>query len=240
MKHLLLAAILLAGLASPVFAQDETAAPETVAAPEPEERGASIIIDLDDGDSDSAKEKEIEERIEGKIENFVEGLVGDSDDEMTPEERKEFIEDMKELKKLGNEMHGDADADAVPLGGILVGGLAILLIFGTPVMIVAGVLYASYRKRRLIHDTINSYVASGKEIPPEVLKSFHEEAAPRRSNLNKGLVMVGIGLGIIVCFMAIGVEQAAALGAIPLFIGLAQLLIWKLENKDGKGSAAGN
>lgn len=233
MRQLILTAALLAGLASPVFAQEEPATPET------DNHGASIVIDLDEGGSDSAKEKEIEERIERKIENFVEGLVGGSGEKMTPEERREFIEDMKELKKLGKDMH--ADPDVVPLGGIFLGGLAIMLIFGTPVMIVAGVLYTSYRKRRLIHDTINSYVASGKEIPPEVFASFQQEAGPKtpRTNLHKGLIMVGVGLGIIVCFMIIDVAAAAAIGAIPLFIGLAQLLIWKLES-NGKGNAAGN
>ncbi len=107
---------------------------------------------------------------------------------------------------------------------------AILFTFGTPIMIIAAVLYSSYRKKRLMHETIDQYVTSGKDIPDEVLKGLQKEVTPK-NNLHRGLVMSGVGLGIFACFAVIGSLEAAAIGLIPLFIGLAQLLIWKLENK---------
>ncbi|MBI2992760.1 MAG: hypothetical protein HYY48_01120 [Gammaproteobacteria bacterium] len=235
MKQLLLTAILLLGFAVPACAQEQATTPDE------DKHGASMpfVIDINGDDEDAAKKKDLEERLEKKIESFVEGLFSDSAESMTPEERRALVEDLKELKKLDGGGHGNSDR--FPMGGIFLGGLAITLIFGTPIMIVAGILYASYRKRKLIHDTINSYVASGKEIPPEVFASFQQEAGPKtpRTNLHKGLIMVGIGLGIIVCFMVIDAPEAAAIGAIPLFIGLAQLLIWKLES-NGNGSKGGN
>lgn len=116
------------------------------------------------------------------------------------------------------------------IGGMFVASLAILFIFGTPIMLVAAVLYANYRKRRLMHNTIDQYVTSGRDIPPEVLESLHQQVTPG-NNLSRGLVMTGAGLGVIACFLVMGTKEAAALGLIPLFIGLAQLLIWKLEKK---------
>jgi hypothetical protein len=116
------------------------------------------------------------------------------------------------------------------LGGMFVASLAIMLIFGTPIMLVAAVLYANYRKRRLMHNTIDQYVSSGRDIPPAVLESLHQQVTPG-NNLHRGLVMTGVGLGVIACFLVMGAREAAALGLIPLFIGLAQLLIWKLEKK---------
>jgi len=40
---------------------------------------------------------------------------------------------------------------------MLIGITAITLIFGSPLLIVAAVLYSNYRKKRFVHDTINQY-----------------------------------------------------------------------------------
>lgn len=106
--------------------------------------------------------------------------------------------------------------------------LAIVLIFGTPVMIVAMVLYASYRKRRLAREMASQFLASGQPVPPEVWRGLARDSAPR-DNLRNGMVMLALGLGVFLCFWLIGSMPAAYLGLIPLFIGIAQLLIWKLE-----------
>ena len=254
MKNLLLTALLLAGLAAPIARAEDTVAtpaesnsPATTNEPadatatpeaaEPDHKGLSISIDVGDKDKDADVEKTKKE-LRQEILTFVDGVLKDADVDLSDEEREAIRAKLKHEIRLDHAGKDVSEAASVPLAGIAVGALAVVLIFGTPIMIVAFILYASYRKRRLIHDTINGYVTSGKEIPPEVLKSFHEEASPK-SNLHKGLVMMGVGAGIIICFLVIGVDEAAAIGAIPLFIGLAQLLIWKLE-KNGSGSKGGN
>ena len=137
-------------------------------------------------------------------------------------------EDIEELLSDLNRM-GDIYIESnTPVGEFAVAALAVTLIFGTPVFIVAGVLYASYRKRHLVYQTMNRMIGEGKEIPEEILRDLHREATPK-SNLHKGLVWTGIGLGILSCFTAMGAEKAAYLGLIPLFVGLARLLIWKLD-----------
>ena len=109
--------------------------------------------------------------------------------------------------------------------------LSIVLIFGTPIMLVAAVLYASHRKRRLASDMANRFLANGQQVPPEVWRGLAGDATPR-SSLHKGVIMLGLGLGIFLCFWLIGSMRAAYLGLIPMFIGFAQLLIWKLEKRD--------
>jgi hypothetical protein len=61
-----------------------------------------------------------------------------------------------------------------------------------------------------------------------------DEAAPRQpvSYLGRGLKLIGIGLGLIVFFIVLGWTSWAGIGAIPLFIGLAYVLIWHLEKKN--------
>ncbi|MFT7460298.1 MAG: hypothetical protein ACI909_002986, partial [Planctomycetota bacterium] len=143
----------------------------------------------------------------------------------------------QEIKESNDEHEIDIDTgdrgiwdDGISFLEALIPLTAIVVVFGTPIMIVAAVLFFSYRKKRLMHDTIDKYVTSGKDIPPEVLKGLQKDVTPK-SNLQRGVVMSGIGLGMIACFGIMGGIEAAALGLIPLFIGLAQLLIWKLENK---------
>lgn len=254
MKNLLLMALLVASLNAPVARAGDTTATTadgsstattvgagdtatTPATPDTDHKGLSISIDVDDKDKSADVEKARNE-LHDKIMTFVDGILKDADVELSDEDRKALKAGLKHELKDAHAGTEVSVADSVPLAGIAVGALAVFFFFGTPIMIVAFVLYASYRKRRLIHETINSYVASGKEIPPEVFKSFHEESSPK-NNLQRGLLMMGIGMGIIICFLIIGVDEAAALGAIPLFIGLAQLLIWKLE-KNGSGSKGGN
>jgi hypothetical protein len=43
------------------------------------------------------------------------------------------------------------------------------------------------------------------------------------------MIMLGVGVGVFLCFWLMGAMEAAYLALIPLFIGIAQLLIWNLE-----------
>lgn len=120
------------------------------------------------------------------------------------------------------------DADFTGTSLTIISILAIVFIFGTPIMVVAAVLYASHRKRRLAREMASEFLAKGQQVPPEVWRGLAGDATSR-SNLHKGMVMLGAGLGIFLCFWLIGRMEAAYLGLIPLFIGIAQLLIWRLE-----------
>ena len=110
--------------------------------------------------------------------------------------------------------------------------IAIIFTLGMPIIIVAAVLYFAYRRRRLAHDTINQFLSSGKEIPPEIMQNLFKEAgtaATPKNNLHRGTVNASIGLGMVIGFSIIDAEFLAAIGFIFLLVGLAQLLIWKLE-----------
>ncbi|HEX5055396.1 MAG TPA: DUF6249 domain-containing protein [Gammaproteobacteria bacterium] len=94
-------------------------------------------------------------------------------------------------------------------------------------------LYREHKERRN-HETIRLMIEKGVEIPPNF--SFGE-APETGSPLNRGLKLIGIGIGLVIFFVAMGMGGIAGVGAIPLFIGLAYLLIWHLEK--GKTAKAG-
>jgi len=199
-----------------------------------EKQGLQITISNDDEQgieaSSNGEADDIKQRIKQKVLQIIEKEL---DGELSDEERTELETGLAELEdELGQlgEIHIGSDSELEPILGIMLGALAITLIFGTPIMIVAAVLYASYRKRRLAHETINQYLASGKEIPEEIMQNlFKTHTASPKSNLHKGMIMIAVGLGILTCFIAMGASEAAYLGLIPLFIGIAQLIIWRAE-----------
>lgn len=216
-------------------------------APSDDDSGFNIEINLEDDEvanEDESSGKELEHKIKRKVLSIFTDIIEAADEGLTEAEKEEIgkeieneieqaieeISAMVDEDDSSHEFRLSSDGGGIKIGEVFIASIAILFTFGTPIMIIAAVLYSSYRKKRLIHDTIDQYVTSGKDIPDEVLKGLQKEVTPK-NNLHRGLVMSGIGLGIFACFAVIGVLEAAAFGLIPLFIGLAQLLIWKLENK---------
>ncbi|NKB37330.1 MAG: hypothetical protein GKR93_09200 [Gammaproteobacteria bacterium] len=234
MKNFLYSLLLSSILVAPVWSETDTSSSNT------KDGGLKIELSMDDEADTRITEKELETKIKGKVFSIITDILEAAGDDISDEEKAEIKTEIKEaITEIKEEdegtvirpkLHIGDDDDSLEFTEAALGALAIFFIFGTPIMIIAAVLYASYRKKRLMHETINQYVASGKDIPPEVLQGLQKETAPK-NNLHRGLIMSGLGLGIFLCFVIIGAIPAAALGLIPLFIGLAQLLIWKLENK---------
>jgi purine-cytosine permease-like protein len=113
--------------------------------------------------------------------------------------------------------------------------IPILVIIGTiifPVLLVPLVVWLVLRhrnqKEQRNHETLRRMIEKGMEIPPNLSFGNVEETV---SPLNKGLKYMGLGAGLIVFFLMMEMGGIAGVGAIPLFIGLAYLLIWHLEKK---------
>jgi len=98
--------------------------------------------------------------------------------------------------------------------------------------IVALVLRKRLQQTRLLHETIRAMIDKGQPIPPELL----QPPAPRRprSDLRRGLVFLGIGIGLTV-WLALEGGTKWPLGLIPLLMGVAFLVTWKVERpKNGE------
>ena len=99
------------------------------------------------GEEESSKEKKFD-----KIFDFISKKIEtEAGDELTDQERAEIREGLLEAK----EALQDIDEITIDVGGdasfmeMLVGMIAVILIFGGPLLIVAIVLYSSYRKASL-------------------------------------------------------------------------------------------
>ncbi|MDP9290839.1 MAG: DUF6249 domain-containing protein [Verrucomicrobiota bacterium] len=104
------------------------------------------------------------------------------------------------------------------------------IFFLTVIAIVAGGYIFRYRQKVLLHQTVRAMVEKGLEVPPALLDPQGRQKTPR-SDLRRGIVLIGVGIGVSV-FFALLHTSAWGLGLIPLCIGIGYIVVWKLEARD--------
>lgn len=124
--------------------------------------------------------------------------------------------------ELDTSEHGGA------LEGVLVPIVVVGIVFLTPVLLVWLVARARYRQQQLAHQTIRELVAAGRELPDNLQELLDTGKSPA-SMLRSGIGLIGAGIGVGLALLFLGASDAAALGLIPLFIGVARLVVWRLE-----------
>jgi hypothetical protein len=117
------------------------------------------------------------------------------------------------------------------MGGELIGLVAVILGMGVPL----GALYTYYRVRKLRSEERLAAIARGVEIPME--PEMTQAARSRRA----GVLLVSGAIGYILTFGLIAQIQAdrevwtaAALGIIPLAVGIGYFLDWTMIRRDAR------
>jgi hypothetical protein len=131
----------------------------------------------------------------------------------------------------GNDSNlGNIKSEDLPEFVIPIVAITMLTIFGAPVLIVAFIMYFGFSKSRMQHRTIRMLAEKGQPIPPALLAP-PAPAVRQRSDLRRGIVLVMVGIGLMVCFGAWNDWEggAWAIGVIPFLIGLGYLMVWKLD-----------
>ena len=118
------------------------------------------------------------------------------------------------------------------IGTTLVATSAIVLGIGMPVALVIAFLWYRAKRNQLNHETALKFAEKGQPIPPELLSGGDEV----QSDLRRGvvLVMLALGLGLFMYQNSL----AWSVAAIPLFMGIGYLIVWKLaagKTKPGNG-----
>ena len=134
-------------------------------------------------------------------------------------------------------MNVSVDDDAIDHGSdvpwiaIPIVTIVFLAIFGTPIFIVAVILYFSFSKTRALHRTVRLMVEKGQPVPEALLNP--PPAQRQRSDMRRGVVLAMVGLGLMLFFAAVNDWEGGAwsIGLIPFLIGAGYLLVWKLEGK---------
>jgi hypothetical protein len=149
------------------------------------------------------------------------GTSDDIDSAIEKKIRKHF--------KISADHTGIGSDSDVPWMAVPIVMIVFLTIFGTPVLIVAVIMYFSFSKTRALHRTVQMMVEKGQEVPVALLNP--PPAQRQRSDLRRGVVLVMIGLGLMIFFAAANDWEGGAwsLGIIPFLIGAGYLLVWKLD-----------
>ena len=141
-------------------------------------------------------------------------------------------------EKIRKKFKGSVDDHAVerdvPWIAIPIVTIVFLAIFGTPILIVAVILYFSFSRTRALHRTVRLMVEKGQPVPEALLNP--PPAQRQRSDMRRGVVLVMVGLGLMVFLAAVNEWEGGAwsIGLIPFLIGAGYLLVWKLEGKKDK------
>lgn len=116
------------------------------------------------------------------------------------------------------------------MGGIT-GLVAVILIFGMPVIIVGLIAYFRSRDRSELQKTLRMSIEKGQPLPAEFVESM-QRAVPKAKNpmndIRGGLVLIAVAGGLMVMdYMTHDylLGHLSGVAAIPGFIGLALLLM---------------
>lgn len=114
--------------------------------------------------------------------------------------------------------------------------LGAVLFFGTLLGMVLLSQIQATRRERLRQQTLLAMVEKGLEIPPGLVG----RGASPASDLRRGLVLVGAGLGLSLLFAILRMNgQGAAglwsVGLVPILMGAGYLIAWRVEARKNGG-----
>jgi uncharacterized protein DUF6249 len=160
------------------------------------------------------------------------GPTAGSDWQRKMEKRKKhfnFTIDGNDGEEAGHISHSGDDVPEMVLPIVVI---AMLSVFGAPVLIVGLIMYFGFSRNRMMHKTIRMMVEKGQEVPAALLAP-PPPAVQKRSDMRRGVVLVMVGIGLMLFFAAVNDWEGGswAIGVIPFVIGLGYLLVWKLEGK---------
>ena len=156
---------------------------------------------------------------------------------LTETEWDDLTQDEKEqIQSALNEIEEGIEIDVATKTGFFYAILAIMAVsftLGLPVIVIVIILYYKHRKRRQRDAVIEKFINSGKDIPAELLASWELNPDESDSRLHQGIKLIAVSLGLyLFLHFSVG-PDVALIAAIPLFLGIARLIIWKISQKSG-------
>ena len=156
---------------------------------------------------------------------------------LTETEWDDLTQDEKEqIQSALNEIEEGIEIDVATKTGFFYAILAIMAVsftLGLPVIVIAIILYYKHRKRRQRDAVIEKFINSGKDVPAELLASWELHPDESDSRLHQGIKLIAVSLGLyLFLHFSVGTD-VALIAAIPLFLGIARLIIWKISQKSG-------
>ena len=185
-----------------------------------------------DSDSKRANHTDAHDEFDSEVALIVDEFIGELKAEwkdLDQDERQEVKDALRSLREGINITIPDSFSFG-GLSSVIVPIFAILFTFGSPVLVIGLLLLFSYRKRKQRDALVAKFIDAGKDVPSEVLATFNDNGVSG-NNLQRGLILSGIGSGLFLFLGMLVGWGVASVALIPLCIGIARLLIWKLSEQ---------
>ena len=166
---------------------------------------------------------------DSEVQALVSGIVAELKGEWAQLDDSEREEIKAALRSVRDGVSVELD-QSMDFKTMIVAVVAIVFTIGSPILVVILLLFFSYRKRKQRTALVEKFIDAGKDVPPEVL-SVLSGNRDHTDNLHRGLLLSGVGIGFFL-FLGLMVDwDVASIALIPLCVGIARLLIWKLDAK---------
>ena len=192
---------------------------------------AAPETDLEDG-----VESEIEISLSGEddsvgaIIKIIRTLAETEWDDLKEDEKDKIRSALKEIEEG---IESDIATNSTSFWDAVVAIVAISFTLGLPVIVIAIILYYKHRKRRQRDALIEKFINSDKDLPAELLSLWELHLDEPNKTLNQGIKLVAVSLGLYLFLHVFLGTDIALIAAVPLFLGIARLIIWKISQKSG-------
>jgi hypothetical protein len=117
----------------------------------------------------------------------------------------------------------------------MMGGMKQIVAILMPVAIVFIALYFRHQRQVSLHETIKHLADKGMPVPKDLLDPPSPDWAgggrPRRSPFFGAMTTLGVGVGLVILFYALGMGGLWGVGALVATIGVAQLIALAIERR---------
>lgn len=135
------------------------------------------------------------------------------------------------VEGLGSLSHASSHdpSNTVAVLGVLVGLVAVVLIFSTPIIIVLAMLRRSSNRQKMVNELALKLAEKGQQIPPELFL----EPVRQRSDQRRGIIWMAVGAGMFLGGVFSGDSDLMGWGCVPLMVGVGFFLAARLEKRQG-------
>ena len=137
--------------------------------------------------------------------------------------------DAGELKSEIQEAVGGHEADGPPSP---IEDLVPIVLFLAIALTYCVKYYFAHRTRQDVQSTVRVALERGDPLTPDLLDRLVQAPPPKRTDLRRGVIGIGLGIGLGIFGLVVGEPDAVrpmlAVGMVPLLLGLAYLILWRL------------
>ncbi len=111
-----------------------------------------------------------------------------------------------------------------------------IALFVAIAVVLCAYFYLGHRTKQAVQETVRTAIEQGQQLTPEILERLGQSPQPERSDLRRGVILIGAGLGLAAFGALVGEEDAMrpliAAGSLPFLIGIAYLGLWKFGKSE--------